>query len=142
MLKLVGALPDGGAAAPTRGQRMPTALFDAEAVLRAQDGLRAIYAEPTVPQYVVDLARRTREHADLALGASPRASLSLLQASRARALLHGRAYCTHEDVQAMAPNVFCHRLILKPEAEIEGRTVEESLAQCLASTQVLRPPVR
>jgi MoxR-like ATPase len=91
-----------------------------------------------VPQYVVDLARLSRQHPDLALGASPRASLSLLQASRARALLLGRRYCTHEDVQAMAPAAWGHRLILKPEAEIEGRTVAGALAQILAQAPVLR----
>ncbi len=142
MLRLVGGLPDPNSSAPPPRQRPPAAMFDTAAVLRAQELLREVYAEPSVPHYLVDLARRTREHPDLILGASPRATLSLLQASRARALLLGRAYCTHEDVHAVAESVLCHRLILKPEAEIEGRTVEEALAQCLAASPVLKARVR
>ena len=69
------------------------------------------------------------EHPDLALGASPRASLCLLRCARARALLDGRYYFTHEDLHAVALGVLGHRLILRPEAEVEGKTVREVVAE-------------
>ena len=71
----------------------------------------------------MNLAEASREHPDLVLGASPRASLCLLRCARARALLDGRHYFTHEDVQAVALGVLGHRLILRPEAEVEGKQV-------------------
>jgi MoxR-like ATPase len=61
-----------------------------------------------------------------------------MQSARARALLGGRKYATHEDVQAMAPAVLCHRLILRPEAEIEGQDVAIVVREVLEKTPVLR----
>ena len=82
---------------------------------------RAVHGDETLLEYIVDLAEASREHPDVALGASPRASLCLLRCARARALLDGRHYFTHEDVQAVAPGVLGHRLIIRPEAEVEGK---------------------
>jgi len=73
----------------------------------------------------------------VALGASPRAALSLLRCARARALLDGRHYFTHEDVQAVALGVLGHRLIIRPEAEVEGKQVADVVRELLASVPVL-----
>ena len=86
-----------------------------------QAQLAHVYGNEELLHYIVDLAEASREHPDVALGASPRASLCLLRCARARALLDGRHYFTHEDVQAVALGVLGHRLILRPEAEVEGK---------------------
>jgi MoxR-like ATPase len=83
--------------------------------------------------YAVALSRFTRESNKVVLGASPRASLSLLRAAKAHALLDGRAYATPEDIRAMAVPVLAHRLVLSPELETDPRSrgalVEEALAR-------------
>ena len=96
-------------------------VFTAEQILDIQAKLSGVYGEPELLEYIVDFAEASRRHPDLALGASPRASLCLLRCARARALLDGRHYFTHEDVQAVAAGVLGHRLIVRPEAEIEGK---------------------
>jgi MoxR-like ATPase len=116
---------------------MPKALFATEDILEVQSYLAAVYSEPTLMQYVVDLSRASRNHPDLALGASPRASLYLLQCARARALLAGRHYATHEDVQAVAVSVLSHRLIQRPEAELEGRSVKDIIRELLDTVPVI-----
>lgn len=112
-------------------------IFNPELILQAQECLQVIYGKDELYRYIVDLAEASRNHPDLALGASPRASLSLLKCARARALLDGRTYFTHEDVQAMSFPVLGHRLILKPEAEVEGRTTEMIVRELLGSVPVL-----
>ncbi len=88
------------------------------------DSLRACVAasvvRPELVQYVVDVVRATRGHENLLLGAGPRATQSLILASRARAALDGRDFVTPDDVRIMAGPVLEHRFILRPEAEVEG----------------------
>ena len=84
----------------------------------------------------MQLAEESRRHPDVSLGASPRASLNLLKCARARAVLEGRHYFTHEDVQAIAFSVLGHRLILRPEAEIEGKHVSDVVREILAAVRV------
>jgi MoxR-like ATPase len=113
------------------------ALFTPEVILDIQAKLGAVFGREELLQYIVDLAEASREHPDVALGASPRASLCLLRCARARALLDGRHYFTHEDVHAVALGVLGHRLILRPEAEVEGKTVREVVRELLESVPVL-----
>jgi MoxR-like ATPase len=87
--------------------------------------------------YIINLAEASRDHADLALGASPRAALCLLRCARARALLDGRHFFTHEDVHAIALGVLGHRLILRPEAEVEGKRVEDVVQDLLDTVPVM-----
>lgn len=112
-------------------------LFSPELILEAQAQLAHVYGKDELLQYIVDLAEASRQHPDLALGASPRASLCLLRCARARALLDGRTYFTHEDVQAVALSVLGHRLILRPEAEVEGRTIKQVVQDLKNSVPVL-----
>ena len=119
------------------GPQMPEALFSTEHILKIQSYLPAVHAEVDLIEYVVKLSNASRAHPDVALGASPRASLYLLQCAKARALLAGRHYCTHEDVQAVAWPVLGHRLILVPEAEVEGRSVAQTVAELLDQVPVL-----
>lgn len=112
-------------------------LFNAELLLEMQAQLQHVHGQDELFQYIVDLSEASRSHPDLALGASPRASLCLLRCARGRALLDGRTYFTHEDVQAVAQSVLGHRLILRPEAEVEGRTSADVIRDLLGSVPVL-----
>ncbi|WP_340294854.1 AAA family ATPase [Aquipuribacter hungaricus] len=101
------------------------------AVARVQVGREVV-------QYVVDIARATRTSPSLSLGVSPRGSTALLSTARAWAWLTGRDYVTPDDVKAMARATLRHRVQLRPEAELEGVSVESVLDSVLASTPVPR----
>jgi MoxR-like ATPase len=112
-------------------------LFTPDAILKLQDLLPNIFGRESLYHYIIQLAEATRKHPDVLLGASPRAALSLLRCARARAALESRHFFTHEDVQAVCLGVLGHRLIIRPEAEIEGRTVADVVRDVLAKVKVL-----
>ncbi len=112
-------------------------VFTADLILDVQRQLAQVHGTEALLHYIVDLAEASREHPDLALGASPRASLCLLRCARARALLDGRHYFTHEDVHAVAQAVLGHRLLMRPEAEVEGKQVSHVIRELLDSVPVL-----
>ena len=91
---------------------------------------RALYA------YVVSLIRRTRDWPSISLGASPRAAVGLFLAARAMAAMEGRDYLLPDDVKAVALPVLRHRLLLKPEADLEGLTPDQVIQQVLATVEV------
>src|SRR5579862_721328 len=115
----------------------PDQVFTADQILEMQRLLPNVHGEPGLLEYIVDLSTASRGHPDVALGASPRASLCLLRCARARALLDGRHYFTHEDVHAIAIGVLGHRMIIRPEAEVEGKRTSDVVKQLLASVPVL-----
>ena len=112
-------------------------MFSPEMILNLQRKLTSVYGADTLFEYIVKLAEESRQHPDVALGASPRAALNLLKCARARAVLEGRHFFTHEDVQAIAFPVLGHRLILRPEAEIEGKRVADVVRDILEAVPVL-----
>jgi MoxR-like ATPase len=112
-------------------------LLTAEQILDIQEQVSYVHGTDALMDYIVDLSEASREHADLALGASPRASLCLLRCARARALLDGRHYFTHEDVHAVAAGVLGHRLIVRPEAEVEGKRALDVVRNLLDTVPVL-----
>jgi MoxR-like ATPase len=112
-------------------------LFSPELILSLQGRLTGVYGRESLYHYIVQLAEASRRHPDVMLGASPRAALALMRCARARAVLEGRHFFTHEDVQAIALGVLGHRLILRPEAEIEGRDVADVVRDVLSSVPVL-----
>jgi MoxR-like ATPase len=104
-------------------------------LLAVQDAARRIHASDALRGYVVSLLARTREDPRIELGASPRAGLMLLRASKARALMQGRDHALPDDVQALAQVVLSHRLVLAPEAvDVTG---ERIVADALAATPAL-----
>ncbi len=113
-------------------------LFTADQILDIQWRLNEVHGTDALLEYIVDLAEASRKHPDLVLGASPRASLCLLRCARARALLDGRHYFTHEDVWAVAQAVLSHRLIIRPEAEVEGKRTSDVVRDLLQSVVVLQ----
>ncbi len=115
-----------------------TAVADTAKLIAASGALDHVTVAEEITGYVVRLVRATREHAELSVGASPRAAVMLANAARARAALHGRAYAIPDDVKALAVPVLRHRLTLSPAAEIEGRDVEALVAELIESTEAPR----
>jgi len=100
--------------------------------------IRAVQVEEGILGYISAIVQATRRSQDLALGASTRASVALLLASKALAALQGRAYVVPDDVKTLARPVLRHRVILRPEAEIEGLTADNAIGRVLARVEVPR----
>ena len=108
----------------------------AEEVLAAIDDARAIFVEESLNRYVVAVLRHTRSSPRLALGASPRAGISLLRVAKARALAEGRDFVLPDDVKVLAAPVLAHRVILAPEARSAGLTAAEVVQEAVDGTPV------
>jgi len=111
------------------------AVTNAEELLGVQRAVREIFVDENIRRYVVDLANATRGHPEVYVGASPRASLSLVRAAQAMALMRGRDFVTPDDVKMLAAPVFAHRVIVQPSArvrDVSGRTIVEDVAASLA----------
>jgi MoxR-like ATPase len=108
---------------------------DAAGIAAAQAAVKQVTLSDEVIGYTVALVRATRESRDIASGASPRAAVLLANAARARAALNGRDYVLPDDVKALAVSALRHRLMLSPAAEIEGKQVEELVAQLVEQTE-------
>ena len=117
-----------------------SAISNASEIINIQQQIDDVFCSQELKGYIIDLVRQSRLHGDLILGASPRAAINLMKASRANALLQGRSFMTHEDIQAIALLVLGHRLILKPESEMDGKTVEAVVQQLVQSVPVLKDP--
>ena len=107
-----------------------------EGVLAARADVRTIFVAPALRDYVQQIVARTRGSSDLSLGASPRASIALLLAAQAAAAIDGHEFITPDDVKAVAPFVLPHRLIVRPEADIEGVTADVVVERILATVEV------
>jgi MoxR-like ATPase len=115
-----------------------TAVTTAAEIIFAQEAVRAVHVSPEVARYVYAIVAATRAHPRLALGASPRAGVSLLHAAQAAAAIDGRTYATPDDVKDVAPLVLPHRVIVQPEAEIEGIDAAAALGEILRTVPVPR----
>ena len=109
---------------------------DAEALLAARQTVETIHVNPDLQQYIVALSVETREHREVAVGASPRGSLTLLKLSRAWAALHGRDYVLPDDVKIFVKPAFVHRLILQPDLWMKRHAAEDVLDGILRSVPV------
>ena len=109
-----------------------------EDLVALREGLAAIVIRDELIAYLVDIVRATRSHESVLVGAGPRATQSLIMAARAYAAISGRDFVTPDDVKLMAAPVLEHRLILRPEFEIEGLTVTEVIQQVLQQVAVPR----
>ncbi|MEM1658634.1 MAG: MoxR family ATPase [Candidatus Jordarchaeales archaeon] len=105
-------------------------------IIKMQQLVKKVYVAPEIMDYIRELVVRTRRHPQILLGGSPRASIVLMEGSMARAALNGRDYVIPDDVKAIAKQTFVHRLILRPEAELEGITVEKIVERLLEETPV------
>ena len=107
-----------------------------ELLEQAQQELKAVTVQEALFSYIVQIARRTRGWPSLSLGASPRAAVSLMAVSKAVAAIDGRDYVIPDDVKASARPVLRHRIIMKPEADLEGITPDQVLADVLRAVEV------
>ena len=103
-----------------------------------REALAGVLVRDELMSYMVDLVRATRAHDSVLIGAGPRATQALLLASRARAALAGRDFVTPDDARGLAGPVLGHRLVLRPEYEIEGLTIDEVVARILEKVAVPR----
>jgi MoxR-like ATPase len=113
-------------------------VITAEALARMRGELGNIVVRDELVAYLVDLIRATRKHESVLVGAGPRATQSLLLAGRAFAAISGRDFVTPDDIKTMATPVLEHRLILRPEFEIEGVSVNEVIQKVLEQVAVPR----
>jgi MoxR-like ATPase len=109
---------------------------DVATVAAAARAIRAVYVAPVINDYIVSIVDATRHHPDLRLGASPRASLHLMRASRAAAALAGRDYVIPEDVSALAGIVLAHRILPTVEAQVARRNPESIIASALGAIPI------
>ncbi|MCP4625115.1 MAG: MoxR family ATPase [bacterium] len=109
-----------------------------EILAKLRDSLEGILVKDELSAYIVDIVRRTRQHPSILVGAGPRATQALILASRTYAAINGRDFITPDDIKTMAPAVLVHRLILRPEFEIEGLTVKEVIEEILKEIAVPR----
>jgi MoxR-like ATPase len=109
-----------------------------EVLTKLRAALEGILVKQELVSYVVDIVRKTRTHQSILVGAGPRATQALLLSSRAFATINGRDFVTPDDIKAMAYPVLEHRLILRPEYEIEGLTVKEVIENILKEIAVPR----
>ena len=102
----------------------------------AQREVKSVRVEPALFNYIVQIARRTRDWPSLSLGASPRAAISVMIVARAIAAIDNRDYVIPDDVKAAAAPVLRHRVVLKPEADLEGLTSDLIIADILKAVEV------
>jgi MoxR-like ATPase len=145
LMKLTVGYPDAEAEAEIlRTQKMGSTVSHLVPVLTAGDVqamidiVKQVEVASALEQYIVAISTATRSMSELRLGVSPRGSLALLRAARACAAAEGRAYVTPEDVKEMAPMILAHRVILQPDAELQGRTGAELITRAVQSVPVPR----
>ncbi len=114
-------------------------VIDRGRLLGLRDLVRTVRVADEVEEYVVALVRATRAHADIELGASPRATVALYRTAQAAAVLAGRDFVMPDDVKAVAMSVLAHRLVVNLDRSLHGATADGALAQILATTAV--PPI-
>lgn len=105
-------------------------------ILQAIDAVKRIFISPIIKRYIVELTTRTRQSAEVYLGASPRGSLSLARSSQARAALMGRDYVLPDDVQALASAVLAHRIIVSPAARLRDLSSDRIVQEIVHATPV------
>jgi len=116
------------------------AITSREEVRALQAAVEEVHVDPAVEGYMVDIVAATRAHNQVEIGASPRGSLALLKASRARAALAGRDFVTPDDVKAVALPALAHRLLLKPDPWIRGVRTTSVVTDVLAQVPVPKVP--
>jgi MoxR-like ATPase len=100
------------------------------------DAVTDVHVDASLEQYILSVVQATRNHRDLALGASPRGSLALYKTGQALAALEGRDYVIPDDIKMLVPLTLAHRVIVRPESELRGRTAEGILAEILDATEL------
>ena len=121
---------------PRELQRLNFSVVPLEVLVAARQETAAVRVEPALFRYMVTLVGRTRNSAAVSLGASPRAAISLMLFAKAIAATEGRDYLIPDDVKFAAPPILRHRLVLKPEADLEGMTADQVVREIVRSVEV------
>ncbi len=108
----------------------------ADDLLAARDAVRRVCVDDDIRRYIVNIARATRDHEAIELGASPRATLALYQSAQALAAIQGRSYVIPDDVKRLSSAVLTHRVLLSTQVVLRGRTPEEVFAEIVNSVPV------
>jgi len=111
-------------------------MVESEELSEMQEAVKGVYVAPPVKRYIVNLARQTRDHPEVYLGASPRGSLALYRTSQARAALQGREYVLPDDVKALVVPTFAHRVILGPAARLRDLDADSVVLEIQNSVPV------
>jgi MoxR-like ATPase len=133
-VKLLGNVQNGFESRELDKAGLVTA--DVELLKQAQIETKSVKVQESLFKYIVQIARRTREWPALSLGASPRAAVSLMAVAKAVAAIDGRDYLIPDDVKHAAKPVLRHRIVLKPEADLEGVTPDQVLQDVLRAVEV------
>ncbi len=112
------------------------AVVSAADVLAAQQAVRDVFVDPKIRDYIVEIVRATREHDDIALGGSPRASIALCRAAQALAAIRGHDFVLPDDVKRLAPAILGHRLIVRPESRLRKIRSVDVVQEVVAETSV------
>jgi MoxR-like ATPase len=121
---------------PTDIEALRLTSVDPAAIDAARQNVHAVIVEPSLMDYVAKVVRKTREWPAISLGASPRAAVAVLRVAKAFAAMEGRDFLVPDDIKEAAKCTLRHRISLNPEAELEGITADETLAQVLRSVEV------
>ena len=113
-------------------------VLSAQDIKECQEIIEQVHIKTELLDYIAELVHRSRSHADLFLGASPRASLAIMQTAKALAAMNGRGFVTPDDIQYVAYPVLNHRIILTPEREMEGMQISDVVADIIAKVEVPR----
>lgn len=113
-------------------------VLSAEEIAEYQKTIKKIIIESNLLRYIATITDNTRNNPNLYLGASPRASLAIMNASKALAAINGRDFVTPDDIKKIIPNVLRHRIMLTPEREMEGMTTERVIQQILETIEIPR----
>ncbi|MES0361695.1 MAG: MoxR family ATPase [Anaerolineales bacterium] len=112
------------------------AVTNPEEVLQLQAARGEVKVVDPLREYIVRIARATREHSEIELGASPRATLALYQAAQAWAAINDRDFVLPDDIKHLAPHVLAHRLMISPQAQLRGRKIEELISDIVGGVPV------
>ncbi len=113
-------------------------VIDSAGIKECSQIVQRVYIRPELLKYIAALIHNTRNNGDLYLGASPRASLSIMKAAKAIAAINGRDFVTPDDIKTVAYPVLNHRLIMSHEREMEGATMNDIIGSILASIEIPR----
>ena len=113
-------------------------VLSASEIAEYQQTIKKIRVEPHLLKYIAAIIDNTRNNSNLYLGASPRASLAIMNTSKALAAMNGRDFVTPDDIKRVAPSVLRHRMLLTPEREMEGITTDKVVQQIIETIEIPR----
>lgn len=119
-------------------EKLITSVLSAKQIAEYQNTIKEIIAEKNLIKYIAAIVDNTRANANLFLGASPRASIAIMDASKALAAINGRDFITPDDIKRVATPILAHRIILTPEREMEGLTAEQVVKQIIEGIEIPR----